>query len=38
MDAEVDEAQDPLSLSDVSLQGSDAESIWIKLFSSAPKP
>jgi len=38
MDAEVDEAQDSISLSDLSLQGSDAESVWIKLFSSAPNP
>ena len=38
MDAEVDEAQDSISLSDLSLQVSDAESVWIKLFSSAPNP
>ena len=38
MDAEVDEAQDSISLSDLSLQGSYAESVWIQLFSSASKP
>jgi hypothetical protein len=38
MDSEVDESQDLISLSDLRLRGSDAESVWIKLFSSAPKP